>query len=329
MKSSVSLATLLGAALFAAGPAAPKSKAEWNFELTPRAFQSNPTLDMTVITEFTDAGRKLPAVTRQAPAYFVFHSAGYHAVGGSTKTQPMSGDDVQRVLQRSLAANGFFPAGDGHAPTLVIVYMWGPHTFNFDQAADAGSDGTGANATLPPAAAFKNIFDRAALVGGEKFAAELAEVVAKRNAASWVPVHALGTGTESDSADLGAAASVAEANAVMDPVKLFAQRSTKTQLLVQQAAGDCYYVVASAYDYRSTATKQKQLLWRTRMTVNLDGVAQRDALPTLIASAAPYFGREMAEAEVLEKKALPKGQVEIGEMTVVPEAAATAPAKKK
>ena len=117
--------------------------------------------------------------------------------------------------------------------------------------------------------------------------------------------------------NLGAARSVAQMNAVMNPVHLFTQRSTKNQLLVDQASAGCYYVVASAYDFSSIATHVKQLLWRTRMTVNSVGVSQIQSLPTLIASAAPYFGRDMAESAILTKRAVRDGHVEIGTPTVV------------
>ena len=43
-------------------------------------------------------------------------------------------------------------------------------------------------------------------------------------------------------------------------------------------------------------------LWRTRMTVAAQGVSQEQTLPTLIATAAPYFGKDMTEPETLSKR---------------------------
>jgi hypothetical protein len=48
----------------------------------------------------------------------------------------------------------------------------------------------------------------------------------------------------------------------------------------------------------------------------------REALPTLIATSAPYLGRDMNDAEVLAKRVYREGHVEIGTPTVVPEPAA-------
>ncbi|MEO5959096.1 MAG: hypothetical protein ABIZ49_03085, partial [Opitutaceae bacterium] len=59
------------------------------------------------------------------------------------------------------------------------------------------------------------------------------------------------------------------------------------------------------------------LLWRTRMTVAAQGVSQEQTLPTLVLSAAPYFGREMSSAEILSKRTIREGNVEIGTPTVV------------
>jgi len=49
-------------------------------------------------------------------------------------------------------------------------------------------------------------------------------------------------------------------------------------------------------------------------------------LPTLITTAAPYFGRDMLESEVIVKRAR-EGEITIGTPTVI-EMPAAAPAKK-
>ena len=108
-----------------------------------------------------------------------------------------------------------------------------------------------------------------------------------------------------------------EMMAFADPVHLFRMKNPKNDFLLDQSADDVYYVVASAYDYRALAQNQRHLLWRTRMTVASKGVSQIDTLPTLIASAAPYFGRDMAEAETLIKRTVRSGNVEIGTPVVV------------
>lgn len=288
------------------------------FELLPKAFQSNPILDMTVITEVTDHGKKLPPVSPQVPAYYVFQSAGYHVVGEPVSGKSLASSEVEVVLRQSLATHGYLPAMTGHPPTLMIVYFWGAHNL-FDQEDPALSAAQWTN----------NILDRAALAGGEKFAAELSKAIDQSDAiAAASSSHFPGTASDG-SPTLGAAQGVAVMNARMDPVRLFTQQSAKNEFLVDQAESDCYYVVASAYDFASVGTQVKQLLWRTRMTVNALGVSQPQSLPKLIASAGPYFGKEMTEAEVLMEHAVPEGKVQIGTPTVVNLPPAAPEAQKK
>ena len=121
-----------------------------------------------------------------------------------------------------------------------------------------------------------------------------------------------------------------------NPVNLFKLRAPKNENLLTQAANDVYYVVASAYDYRTVAGKDKVLLWRTRMTVASTGLSQLQSLPELVRSAGPYFGKEMTEPELMNRHSVREGTVQVGTATVVdspppaapPPAPATPPAKR-
>jgi hypothetical protein len=311
-----------------AAPADAASDSSWHFSLIPKVFQTNPFLDMTVITEMTDAGKQRPLVSPAAPVYYAVHAVGYREIGAPSNEKTLSAAEIGVLLRRALATNGYLPATPEHPPQLLIVYFWGVHNL-FDQDNLALSDEQWTN----------NILERAALVGGEKFAAELATAIERSDSASAsISTHLTSasaadpTGRDaSPSADygqssqpelnsmsnLGAAQSVAQMNALMDPVRLFKQRSVKNEFLVDQASDSCYFVVASAYDYSSVATHVKLLLWRTRMTVNSRGVSQPQSLPTLVVSAAPYFGREMKDAETLIRRVQHDARVEIGTPTVI------------
>ena len=95
-----------------------------------------------------------------------------------------------------------------------------------------------------------------------------------------------------------------------NPVAMFRRASVRNETLLEQTANDVYYVVASAYDHKSAAANRRVLLWRTRMTVAAQGVSQDQTLPTLVMSAAPYFGKDMPEAELLTRRTR-EGTVEI------------------
>lgn len=319
-------ATLLGVtAGFAAEPdvTAPtkvpkKASSEWVFELLPKSMQKNPRLDLTVITEMTEAGKKLPPVSAQEPAYFELFSPGPKHLGHSQGNEvTLKPDEIDRLLQRSLAINGYLPASPpALPPTLLIIYTWGSHSLL--------TEGDDENPVLSGNQVARNLLDRAALVGGEKFAKNLLDLFTQADAMSLASSARTAPGSEP-------VITPALAD-FMNPVSMFKRASAKNEFLVDQAASNVYYVVASAYDHRSVTEKKRLLLWRTRMTVAAQGVSQVQTLPTLVLSAAPYFGREMTEPEVLSKRAIREGTVEVGTPTVVepiptPPSPKVAPAK--
>jgi hypothetical protein len=55
------------------------------------------------------------------------------------------------------------------------------------------------------------------------------------------------------------------------------------------------------------------------MTVGAAGVSQQQSLPTLLISAAPFFGKETPEPQILTRRTLREGSVELGTPTVVEE----------
>ncbi len=289
-------------------------KSQWVFSILPKAFQKNPLLDLTVITEMTDAGRKLPPVSPEHPVYFQPFSSGYHELGdpsGGTKT--LRQEDIEKLLVRALAANGYRPAKmPEQPPAILLLYTWGTHSRR--------EEGDEDNPSLSPQQVAANILDRAALVGGQKFADKLAKLFEEAdamNTAANVPTPPGGQPVMAPIMDFA------------NPVAMFRRQSIKNENLLEQTANDIYYVVASAYDYRSASSNKRVLLWRTRMTVAAQGVSQLQTLPTLVLSAAPYFGKDMAETELISKRPVPEGTVEIGTPVVVPGPADVKPAKKK
>lgn len=286
-----------------ATPALPGEPINWVFNFLPKAFQRNPRLDLTVITELTAEGRKLPEVTVQHPAYYIAQSAGYRrTIGAPAGDKTLPPDKIDEFVRRSLATRGYQPATATAPATLVLIYGWGVHA-RLDQ------DGTQTGDQLA-----QNLLDRAGLVGGEKFKAEflalLAEATAQVDAAVSSPTRHMTVDGVAVSPVLGP-----DQLEFISPVNRFRDRSAKNEFLLEQVAGDVYFVTVSAYDHAALARGQRVLLWRTRMTVSADGVSQTDSLPTLINSAAPYFGRDMSEPATLTPRTFPKGRVTLGPLT--------------
>jgi hypothetical protein len=166
MKSPACLllpAVLSGLLVSAAAAAEPVPEA-FGFSLVPNAFSANPRLAMTIFTEMTDYGRALPAVSAEAPVYFMAHDHGRRsegvAVGESVFPTPAG---LQETLFRALAVNGYQPAPAGQAPGLVLIYYWGSHNAMMD---------------LEQISLFRErnqqqIMERAMLVGGSAYREQL------------------------------------------------------------------------------------------------------------------------------------------------------------
>ncbi|HEX2852807.1 MAG TPA: hypothetical protein VHO24_06180 [Opitutaceae bacterium] len=94
-------------------------------------------------------------------------------------------------------------------------------------------------------------------------------------------------------------------------------RNEKLDYLKDQAFNSCYFVVLLAFDYDAMVRGERRLLWRTNMTVNSVGVSLRETLPPLIASAAPFLGRETAEPEITTRTLRDRARVEVGPAILV------------
>lgn len=293
----------------AAKPAAKDADASsWVFSLLPTSLRENPHLALTVITEMTDAGRLLTPVSPAHPAYFITKSGGYHRLGHSSGNDAsLPAAQVEQALVRALAPNGYRPASPpALPPSLVVNFVWGAHNLLTEPDEE--------NASLSGLAVGRNLTDRAALVGGDKFARQIVEVFTRAEELA----RANPPARPDPSGDVPGIAPILgpEQRAFMDPVHQFKLRSEKNEFLVDQAVSDVFYVVASAYDYAALARGERRLLWRTRMTVAAAGVSEEQTLPALIATAAPYFGRDMTAPEIFAKRAVREGNVELGTPTV-------------
>ncbi len=336
-------------------PAEPK-RSQFVFSLLPKSFQKHPSLDFHVITELTAEGKKSPLPTADHPAYYIEQPGKFSQLGNNTPANEHAPDvkELTRAMVKALSDNHYVPATPSTPlPALAVVFNYGSFarfstaSYDFDQAqqiaqmqeqmadtaarsgqtdamSSIASDGfmrsdedRDADSLLPIVLAHKqereDVLQRAALIGGEKFARELADALNQE--ATYTTGHtALGFG----SVDMSS------------PFHRFANANESTMNLVEESFSGCYFVVASAYDYIAMRKGKRVLLWRTKMTVNSSGVSMSETLPTLVVTAGPYFGREMAEAVTLTRRISREGKVEVGTPRVIgySEDPATAPPSK-
>lgn len=262
------------------------------FNLLPRAFQKNPNIGFSVITEYTDEGRKVGLATAARPQYYVLLNAGYSGAGdASAGERPPTFPALAHQLVTALAATGYRPAAPGHPPTLAIACRYGYfNEFELSTVPSPLLDANGnpqqpepGNAPLDDAQ-LVNLVQRASLVGGQRFAMAFAR--------------AMGSHT-------------------LNQFRANPKNDRLVGMILQGEGGNLYYVIASAYDFAAAQRNEQHLLWRTKISTEAQGLEMDDALPTLVAQAAPYFGRDMSEAAELNTRLL-HGHVEIGTPTVKP-----------
>lgn len=330
--------TLLPLAAFSAGrsPATEGSaKPEprgGGFSLLPKSLQKNPRLDFNIFTEMTAQGRRLAQPTPEKPAYYVAQAGKMVNTGiGAESLKGPPPEHLQRLMDRALAEGGYRPSeGSGQPPTLAIVYHWGSSSFQPPEEipGETADDGT----VTPPTESVsqmdirKALLTRASLLGGVSFVREVSLAMQQ--------VDQKASAQRSFAAPEGGSFMGSVGDMMRDPFDELRSRNVEMERLVDELFSSSYFVIASAYDYAALAKGQRQLLWRTKMTVNSLGVNMNESVLPLIASAAPYLGRETKEPVVVSKRVNREGRVEIGTATVVEPAPASAtkdatPAPKK
>ncbi len=286
----VALASVVATAplLMASDPApafAEASSGQFVFRLLPKPIQKEPLVDVTVITEMTRAGRGVEPPSAAHPAYYVPRTVGYHDMGqGVRGERPLPTGVLQDRLEKALASAHYLPAVDGHAASLALIFVWGASNALDDSASVDGP----LDPTNSPDDAHRAMLDRAALIGGDRFAAELGRVLLRQDAMEGANIQG------------------------PSPLGAFVGRDYETRRLVELAQTDNFYVVASAYDAAELARGRRVLLWRTKMTTASQGVGLAEALPRLMIAGEPFFGVDMPKPVTMTGHIIPEGKVDVG-----------------
>ncbi|HWA25166.1 MAG TPA: hypothetical protein VG734_05775 [Lacunisphaera sp.] len=313
-----------------AEPAAAPSTGRGNgfkFSLLPKSLQRRPALDFHVITELTDAGRKVAPPSAAAPAYYIAQPGQFTQMGTNTSAGERPPDLAQltRAMEKALANGGYLKAAPGTPlPSIAVVFNYGSFARFSLQMYDMADDQLLAEAipdstpmvrtderstdallkiVLQDKAAREDVLQRATLVGGEKFTRELARVF-KEEAEIRLGNQAL---SELGFSEIDAAG----------PFHRFFDGNSNLMMLVEDSFNDCYFVIASAFDYVAMKKGQRVLLWRTKMTVSASGVSMTESLPALVVSAGPYLGKDMADAITVSRRISREGKVELGELKII------------
>lgn len=258
---------------------AEKMKKTFIFSLLPKAFQSKPVQAISVLTEVTDIGKQLMPPKLGTPAYYRLMVSGYHKEGaGTSQEKSIDRESLVQEVKKSLRAANYLEETKESPASLLLVVVWGEHNREYDPQ-------------------HRNELARAKLIGGEKWATELAEAIEAQEDS---PVR--GSQRMPD---------------IMNPVYQFCARNDKNRVLVDQVLDDCYFVVVSAYDLAAYERGERLLLWRTKMTTAAQGVSLAESSTALVASGTNYFGKWMTEVSIVDKRINRKTKIEMGETRTI------------
>jgi len=264
--------------------------------LLPKAFQRNPDLDISAITEFTALGSKVKHPTAAEPAYYVASSGGEHTTGdayptGTVPKLPL----IEETLHNALASQHYLPASSGHPATYLIVYNWG--SLNMVDA-DIGDPG------------YSHALVRAAVIGGKKFAKDLQEAL-KEEVLYSTSVSISGNSWGVQMEGVNSPSPLQTFSWAFDPIERFRRRDLSTERLMAMMTDDCFFIAVSAYGITARG-KPPVLLWRTKLTTSSVGVSLGETVLTLFNNGADYFGRQMSEPDLLTRTLHRDGRVEVG-----------------
>ncbi len=105
--------------------------------------------------------------------------------------------------------------------------------------------------------------------------------------------------------------------------------SSEADTINDAARQDRLYLFIGAFDVLALAKKQKKLLWRTAMSVESRRTSLPESIPVMLASAAPWFGRDTEMPVFVDDAARRKVDVRIGPAVVVPDSPKDAPPAAK
>lgn len=94
--------------------------------------------------------------------------------------------------------------------------------------------------------------------------------------------------------------------------------SADAEAINDAARQDRLYLMISAFDAVALVKKEKKILWRTRVSIDSLRNSLPESLNVMLASAAPYLGRDTERPVFVDDNIRRKAEVHIGTPVVVP-----------
>jgi hypothetical protein len=258
--------------------------------------------------------KKLPDGTYQAESY-VFgkgdNLSGARVDGTADKMDFM---DIARTMAVPLAEKRYLPTADPKTTRLLIMVYWGT-TRAPEYATDSNSHYEAQNALQSQARAVQGMKDYVNPIKTNPTMSMNPANEAAAAADGVVLAATIGIQAENqrrEDADMKTATLLGydswwiRANGATEGGPMGLSKSDMRAELEE----DRYFVVLSAFDYQALVkSKKMKFLWEVRFSIREHGNAFDDKLPSMVAKASEFFGRDSGG---LRHEDLPDGKVEIG-----------------
>ena len=258
-----------------------------------------------VVVDMTIAGRKVAHPTPDMPAFYLPLSVGYKEFGYAHHFQrpPPNAWDVEHALAIALYEQGYrLMTKEGH-PSLVLVFWWG-----YMAPEDVDMDNPGSLAERPGSLSSQpnSFYFGSGQAGNPIQVAGMSDYFMGGTANDTVfPAFSM----LALSANELLMSSMVAGNTINDHQKWPDPRLEAVEQLTTQAR---YYVLISAFDFKSWLHHRAILLWRAHVSTEQWGHYFDQVVGTLISTAAPEFGRETKIPHFTNADVAPLGRVLVG-----------------
>ena len=250
--------------------------------LPASALRANDDIRVDVVVDMTDAGKKVARPTIDKPAYYFPLTVGYKEQGAFIADQgpPPATLEVQHLIAKALYDQGYRVTNAVSPASLVLVFWWG-HISPSLVSTEAG-----------PALSHTSVFN------GKGFNAE-----DPRELVAQLPTD--------EAANEKQMISIVAGN-TRDYQYATEKPSPKLEQILVMERSPRHYMLVSAFDFQDWVKHKTTLLWQAHISTELEGHTLGEVLPTLIATAAPMFGRETTAPELIAAPVAPMGRVIVG-----------------
>jgi hypothetical protein len=105
-------------------------------------------------------------------------------------------------------------------------------------------------------------------------------------------------------------------------------RSPEVDRILSYANKPIYGIIVTAFEYKSAKTDHPVAYWQTRIALPSNGKSMANAMPVMVMSAGPVFGRETGKAMLRDTNEARQGHVTLGELEVLDYYEDAAPVEK-